>query len=107
MAAALPLVVIMEKGAEAAEALNVTEIFYNRVTDHIRNQPDAARSHGFDKQRMDELIQALDGWDDLDAQERSRRNKRRSATITRGFVKAANADNLLLEAYGMTLTAES
>ena len=24
---------------------------------------------------MDELIQALDGWDDLDAQERSRRNK--------------------------------
>ena len=42
MAAALPLVVIMEKGAEAAEALNVTEIFYNRVADHIRNQPDAA-----------------------------------------------------------------
>ena len=65
----------MEKGAEAAEALNVTEIFYNRVADHIRNQPDAARSHAFDKQRMDELIQALDGWDDLDAQERSRRNK--------------------------------
>ena len=75
MAAALPLVVIMEKGAEAAEALNVTEIFYNRVADHIRNQPDAARSHAFDKQRMDELIQALDGWEDLDAQERSRRNK--------------------------------
>ena len=75
VAAALPLLVIMEKGAEAAEALNVTEIFYNRVADHIRNQPDAARSHAFDKQRMDELIQALDGWDDLDAQERSRRNK--------------------------------
>ena len=75
MAAALPLVVIMEKGAEAAEALNVTEIFYNRVADHIRNQPDAARSHAFDKQRMYELIQALDGWADLDAQERSRRNK--------------------------------
>ena len=53
---------------------NVTEIFYNRVADYIRNQPDAARSHAFDKQRMDELIQALDGWDDLDAQERSRRN---------------------------------
>ena len=75
MAAGLPLVVIMEKGAEAAEALNVTEIFYNRVADHIRNQPDAARSHAFDKQRMDELIQALDGWDDLSTQERSRRNK--------------------------------
>ena len=65
----------MEKGAEDDEALNVTEIFYNRVADHIRNQPDAARSHAFDKQRMDELIQALDGWEDLDAQERSRRNK--------------------------------
>ena len=56
----------MEKGAEDDEALNVTEIFYNRVADHIRNQPDAARSHPFDKERMDELIQALDGWDDLD-----------------------------------------
>ena len=77
MAAALPLLVSTEKGAEDDEALNVTEIFYNRVADHIRNQPDgdAARSHAFDKQRMDELIQALDGWDDLDAQERSRRNK--------------------------------
>ena len=35
----------MEKGAEDDEALNVTEIFYNRVADHIRNQPDAARSY--------------------------------------------------------------
>ena len=75
MAAALPLLVIMEKGAEAAEALTGMEIYYKRVTDHLHNQPDAARSHAFDKQRMDELIQALDGWDDLDAQERSRRNK--------------------------------
>ena len=75
VAAALPLLVIMEKGAEAAEALSGMEIFYKRVTDHLRNQPDAARSHAFDKQRMDELIQALDGWADLDAQERSRRNK--------------------------------
>ena len=56
----------MEKGAEAAEALTGMEIYYKRVTDHLHNQPDAARSHAFDKQRMDELIQALDGWDDLD-----------------------------------------
>ena len=75
VAAALPLLVIMEKGAEAAEALTGMEIYYKRVTDHLHNQPDAARSHAFDKQRMDELIQALDGWEDLDAQERSRRNK--------------------------------
>ena len=54
----------MEKGAEAAEALTGMEIYYKRVTDHLHNQPDAARSHAFDKQRMDELIQALDGWDD-------------------------------------------
>ena len=56
MAAALPLLVIMEKGAEAAEALTGMEIYYKRVTDHLHNQPDAARSHAFDKQRMYELI---------------------------------------------------
>ena len=113
MAAALgplPLRVIMEKGAEAAEALNVTEIFYNRVEDHIRNQPDAARSHAFDKQRMDELIQALDGWEDLDAQERSRRNKEignkhlgtclpavaRALAVPAGCVQASSAGGLSL-----------
>ena len=38
MAAALPLLVIMEKGAEAAEALSGMEIFYKRVTDHTMYQ---------------------------------------------------------------------